>query len=293
MKTIENQFLSVSVREKGAELASIISKESGNEFVLQVKKGGWPLSSPVLFPIIGCVKNNKLIHKGKEYDMHIHGFAHYQEFEVSCESSEELRFTLASNGRFLEKYPFEFELILGYKLSGKSVVCSFEVVNKSDEDMYFQVGGHTAYICPLNENENRNQCYLGFEGTSAITTSRIDMSCGLLLDKKEQIELTSEGLLKIEDDLFKKDALVIEGNQVHEVKLLDSNKKAYMSVEFDAPLFGVWSIGDKVAPFVCIEPWYGRCDKKTFDGEIKDREWINRITPSQKFYKEYKINIFD
>ena len=110
----------------------------------------------------------------------------------------------------------------------------------------------------------------------------------MVLNKKAYISL-KEGILPITEDLFDGDALVIENHQVQRVALLDKNKKEYLAVEFDAPLVGVWSPPKKQAPFVCIEPWYGRCDSENFDGELKDREWENELEAGEEFYAEYKV----
>ena len=91
--------------------------------------------------------------------------------------------------------------------------------------------------------------------------------------------------------MFDGDALVIEGHQIQRVALTDPQRKEYLAVEFDAPLVGIWSPPKKQAPFVCIEPWYGRCDSVGYSGELKDREWIQKLEPKETFDVEYKIII--
>lgn len=101
----------------------------------------------------------------------------------------------------------------------------------------------------------------------------------------------AEGLLPIAEDLFDGDALVIEDHQVQQVAFLGGDKKEYLAVEFNAPLVGIWSPPKKHASFVCIEPWYGRCDSEVFEGELKDREWGNTLKPGEEFEAVYKIKV--
>ena len=96
----------------------------------------------------------------------------------------------------------------------------------------------------------------------------------------------------LHDNIFDNDALIIENSDVNEISLIDNNKK-YLTVKFDAPLFGIWSPTKKNAPFVCIEPWYGRCDAEDFNGDITEREWSNSLEIGETWYKEYEIIIHE
>ena len=112
-----------------------------------------------------------------------------------------------------------------------------------------------------------------------------------LTSTRTEIREYKDGLIPITEDLFDIDTLVIENDQVKRVALLDSNKEEYIAVEFDAPIVGIWSPPGKCAPFVCLEPWYGRCDCEEFNGELKDREYGNTIAAGEVFKAEYKIII--
>ncbi|MBQ1193944.1 MAG: aldose 1-epimerase family protein [Lachnospiraceae bacterium] len=298
MDIIENDFLIASFRRNGAELASLKSKKNGKEYIFPGIPQFWSKSSPVLFPIVGCLKNGRFKHKGKEYGMNIHGFANYQDFEISNHTEASIAFILESKGKFSDIYPFEFELTIRYRLEENELIVGYEVVNLSDERMYFSIGGHTAFVCPIIETDKRNEYFLKFHGIDYLDCSRIDMSCGLLYEEHERIELQKAdtndkgGILRIDDNLFDKDTLIGENYQTHEISLLSPDKAPYLSVCFEAPVFGIWSPKGKAAPFICIEPWYGRCDKKSFDGSLSEREWGNALDIKETFYKEFSIKIF-
>ena len=114
---------------------------------------------------------------------------------------------------------------------------------------------------------------------------------GLVTVNKEE-RRTEDGVIPITETLFDGDALVIEDDQVKRVAILDPDGKECLAVEFDSPLVGIWSPPKKNAPFVCIEPWYGRCDSEAFDGELPDREWGNTLEPGGEFYSEYRIIVY-
>ena len=113
---------------------------------------------------------------------------------------------------------------------------------------------------------------------------------GLLTARKKEFELTNHKM-RIVEDLFDEDALIIEGNQAKRVGLVNPQGETYLEVEFDAPLFGIWSPAKKSAPFVCIEPWYGRSDKEDFSKKLEEREWGNELKAGEIFEKSYQIRV--
>jgi len=162
----------------------------------------------------------------------------------------------------------------------------WRVNNVGNETMYFSIGGHPAFVCPANAEDKQSDYWLHFEGTDQITSRMI--SDGLATDEIITYPL-EEGYLRITENLFDNDALVVENHQTQRVSLCRPDKTPYVTVSFDAPLFGVWSVPGKQAPFVCIEPWYGRCDHQNFEGTLKDREWGNALEAGAKFEVSYMI----
>ena len=96
--------------------------------------------------------------------------------------------------------------------------------------------------------------------------------------------------MTVTDDLFEEDALVLENSQAHEVSLVDGNGEVYVTVSFDAPVFGIWSSSPD-APFVCIEPWYGVSDREDFSKELTERTWSQSLKAGEVFEGGYKITL--
>lgn len=277
---LENDYLVISVDTHGAELSSIINKKENKEMLWQGDPEYWGRKSPVLFPVVGKYKKGKTTYEGEEYSLGQHGFARDMEFVIAEKTSNKLTFILESNNKTLEVYPFNFRLTCTFQLVDNKIVVGWEVQNTDNKKIYFSIGAHPAFYCEKSKTVlTMNSENLKYSLVNAD---------GLYTPKKYDVE--SEFVLH--DSIFDNDALIIENSNVTEVSLVD-NDKEYITVKFDAPLFGIWSPTKKNAPFVCIEPWFGRCDAEDFNGDITEREWSNALEIGEKWYKEYEIIIHE
>lgn len=287
---LKNQQLCIEVDSFGAELKSLKKNATGQEYMWDANPAYWKRTSPVLFPIVGSLNNGVYRHAGKEYAMSQHGFARDMEFMLARQTESELLFGLDATQETLEKYPFRFRLEIGYQLAGNTLTVSWKVYNKEDKEMCFSIGGHPAFMCPLNAGEAQTDYKILFD-TKKETLASAVIGAGGTLSPRTKALLLKEGYMDITADLFDEDALIIENNQAHCVSLCDKEGKPYLTVQFKAPLFGIWSPAKKNAPFICIEPWYGRCDREDFQGELSQREWGNKLAPSEAFLAEYTISV--
>ena len=288
--TLQNEQLTIRIDSFGAELKSVKDNQSSKEYMWSGDKNYWGKTSPILFPFVGSLKNNEYSYSGEKYKIGRHGFARDMEFQFVSRDDYSIVFALEDNKETKKKYPFCFRLEIEYEINEKKVKVKWRVINKDNKTMYFSVGGHPAFVCPMTEGLRRTDCFIKFEGVDEITTTLLDMESGLITGETKKYPLKSN-LLSIDEALFDNDALIIENHQNHRVSLCGENRQPYLTVSFDAPLFGVWSVPDSNASFVCIEPWYGRCDSKNFNGELQDRDWTNSIDADEVFEKEYEICI--
>ena len=277
---LENEFLKISVDTHGAELSSIFNKKENKNMLWHGDPEFWGRKSPVLFPVVGKYKNGKTTYDGKEYALGQHGFARDSEFTLVEQSETKLVFTLESNEDSLTKYPFKFRLVCSFELRNDKIIVGWKVENIDEKTIYFSIGAHPAFYCEKSKTilsmNKENLEYSLVNGNGLYTPEKYDVESSFVLH----------------DNIFDKDALIIENSNVTEVSLIDNGKK-YITVKFDAPLFGIWSPTKKNAPFVCIEPWYGRCDGADFNGDITEREWGNSLSVGETWYKEYEITIHE
>ncbi len=287
---LKNSEISIGVESLGAELKSLKKLDTGTEYMWCGDARFWNRTSPILFPFVGSAKDKKFRTKGQTYSMTQHGFARDMEFALLSHTEDELWFGLGSDEGTLEKYPYEFCLKLGYRIQGNKVAVLWQVENPGTETLPFSIGGHPAFNCPIQEGAARSGYFLDFGQVDNVLSTRISEN-GLALNEQDAYSLDN-GMLPITDHLFDHDALVIENDQTHTVSLCRPDKSSYVKVTMDAPLFGVWSpAGSPVAPFVCIEPWHGRCDKEDFTGTLEEREWGSQIAPGEVWKASYTIEI--
>lgn len=287
MVELTNEHLTVQISSHGAELCSIRGNASGQEYLWQADPTYWKRHSPVLFPIVGSVWENRYHHAGQSYALSQHGFARDMDFELVSQSETEVLFRLESNAETLAKYPFPFRLEIGYKLIRNQVKVLWAVYNPVSTDLYFQIGAHPAFYYPNYTPEDSERGYFAFDKTDALSYILIAEK-GCVSPDTYSLHL-QEGLLPLDTHTFDRDALILENGQVNEVRLLDTKKEAYLSLRFSAPVVGLWSPPTKNAPFVCIEPWYGRCDRAHYTGEYKDKDWMQHLSGNGEFHADYTI----
>lgn len=287
LHTLQSGALRVIISDAGAEIIKIEDILSGRNYLWHGDSAYWGRRSPVLFPIVGGLKNKAYKYAGREYPMSQHGFARDREFQMTEHNVDTIWFELKADEESLKVYPFRFRLEIGYRLEGRKITVMWRVANEDKKTMFFSIGGHPAFMCPIDGEGKQTDYYLIFDNKEPLSYGKL--SANGLLDTEGHTLDTCGGCMPIAEHLFDEDALVIEGGQAHQVALAGPDKKPYLTVKFDAPLFGLWSPAKKQAPFVCIEPWYGRCDRESFVGMLADREYGNELRPGKIFETEYTI----
>lgn len=290
-KFLENNILKVEIDSFGAEVKSVLNKKDYREYMWYGNPKFWGRTSPVLFPFVGSLKNKEYIAKGKTYSMGQHGFARDNEFQVTSENETEIWFSFASSKETLEKYPYEFLLEIGYRLTGNELEVIWKVSNPADETMYFSIGAHPAFLCPVHGEDKKTGYKLFFEGVNEIHHHGNDVASGLAI-KEDLVISLDNGRVDITEDFFDRCTYMIEGNQTKKVGIEDIEGNRIVDVSFDTPLFAIWSPEKKQAPFICIEPWYGRCDAIDFEGDITKREFTNVLGAKECFNGGYSMSFY-
>ena len=290
METLSNSILTVQIAEHGAELQSI--KKDGKEYLWQGNAKFWGRRSPVLFPIVGRVWNNKYRHAGNTYEIGQHGFARDMDFKLTYKEYKGAVYWLESTPDTLGKFPFPFRLLVGYLLEENKITVKWRVENLGAMDMYFQIGAHPAFYFPEFDAATKDRGFFVFDRKSDLEYI-MPTEKGCVSPERHVLKLNKEGLMPIDIHTFDCDTYIFDNKQLKKITLLDKKKKPHISLEFNSPLVALWSPTKTHpdCPFVCIEPWYGRCDSVGYSGELKDREWIQKLEPKETFDVEYKIII--
>lgn len=290
INTLENTLIKVEVSDQGAELQSIFHKQFQIEYLWQGEASVWPRKAPVLFPIVGKVKDNTYKVAGKEYSLPQHGFARDKAFTLISSTKSSVVYRLTQSEESLKNFPFEFQLDIIYAIENSILKVEYKILNPSaTADLYYSIGAHPGFNCPLVEGEKFEDYYLEFEKAEKL--NRILLDGGLRGDATESVSLTTDKKLPLAFDLFgPKDAIVVSGLNSERISL-KSNKSSH-GLHFDYknyPWFGIWS---KPGPFVCLEPWMGVADDIHSTGDFTKKESIQFLKPQAEASFTYSIELF-
>ncbi len=290
MNTIlKNDVAVVEIKKAGAEIVSFKSLVNDTEYVWDGNENIWGSHAPVLFPLVCAVVNNEIRVDGKTYEIGNHGFAKFSDFEVVEANDTTAVFKLTYSEKTLAMYPFKFNLFMTYTLNGNKLETKYKVENIDDKDIYFQLGTHPAFNCPLDKEDQFEDYYLEFDQEE--TLERFFMNAGnCIISGKSEVLIENSKILPLTHELFYDGALVFK--EVNSKKITLKSKKSAKNVVVsneNLPTLGIWQKKD--APFVCIEPWYGLADTDNFTGEFKDRDRIIQLKQNESFEASLNIEV--
>jgi galactose mutarotase-like enzyme len=277
--------LTVTINSKGAEISSVKNKE-GLEFVWQAKQEVWPRHAPVLFPIVGKLKDNTFSLNDQVYELSQHGFARDHEFTLVQKNASLCVYELKPNAETKKLYPFDFVLKIKYELKDNFLTTSYIVTNPNDTDLLFSIGAHPGFNCPLTKGETFEDYFLEF-GSDRLSLTELNNglrrpSTGSGTGAKKDLVLKDKKL-HLTKNLFDNDALVFENRQIDKVTLRSEKSGHKITIEcIGWPYFGIWS-KKGCTEFVCLEPWYGIADHENSTGDLHKKEGIIQLKPHQQF----------
>ena len=279
--TISNTHLSATINPLGAELISLKDKEN-KEYIWEGNPKFWGKHSPILFPIVGRLKDDIYSHNEKSYSLSRHGFAREMEFSILEKSSNKVVFYLKHTDETLKNYPFYFELKISYTLIDTNLKIGYEVVNLNAFEMPFSIGAHPAFALP-NTFENYE---LLFEKTEKLLSYQLEND--LISDKTISLPM-QENSLPLAYPLFENDALIFKKLKSKSIAILE-NKVPFLKINFEGfPSLGIWT--KENAPYICLEPWFGYADTNTNSGTLTEKEGVQIISAHETFTSEYSIEI--
>jgi len=280
--TISNSYISAQIYSKGAELFSLKSIKTNEEYIWEGDPKYWGKHSPVLFPIIGTLKNNSYSYKDQEYKLSRHGFARDLNFEIIQSSENQAVFSLKASEETKKVYPFEFELHLTYTLTETKIEIKYTIINKDKVAIPFSIGAHPAFALP----KNFESYSLEFEAQETLTCHTLEND--LVSDSKFEINLEDKKL-PLQYATFENDALIMKTLQSKEITILDENKPLLKVIFKDFNNLGIWTkVG---APFICIEPWLGYSDTVHTKGNLLEKDGIQIVNKKTNYECLFSIEI--
>ena len=288
MQIIKSRSLTVKINPKGAELTSIFNHENQTEYMWNADPNFWGKSSPVLFPIVGALIENRYRFEEKEYALPRHGFARDRVFVVEKLEENSLTFLLTHDENTLKVYPFKFEFRLIYSLENNALKVTYSVKNIGETRMYFSVGGHPAFAVPLSDNTEYEDYYLEFNQTEIF--QRWGLTPEGLIEVQPFNFMVDTNKLDLTKELFYDDAIVFKNLESTSVTLKTDKTANQLKFDFEGfPYLGIWAA--KNANFVCIEPWCGIADSADYRQELTQKEGIIELDSDEIFERTWRVTI--
>jgi galactose mutarotase-like enzyme len=288
MIQISNGIIEASFLAKGAELKSLLTLQCEKEWIWEADPAFWGKTSPILFPIVGGLKDDTYQFNGQNFQLPRHGFARDMEFEVRKHQRDQVVFGLASSKKTRRVYPFDFDLEIEYRLEGNAFLVQYRVKNISEQNqLWFSLGAHPAFSIEVNEMKSFSDYMLNFEEDNELHPHPLHDN--LLKRKRNNIALQNHGL-PLTYSLFENDALVLTDLESQQIILSNSKDNEKLIFSFsNFPYFGIWSA--KNANFVCLEPWAGIADFEDHNGELTEKAGINSLLPNDEWKAEWKVEL--
>ena len=289
MYKIENEELLVEFQLLGAQMRRLKSKTKDKDYLWHGDAKYWKRSAPILFPIVGRLKNDEYEIDGKKYKLSQHGFARDKDFELREKKEESILFRLIYSQATLEVYPFKFELYIEYSLNKNMVEIEYRVKNIDERDIYFSIGAHPAFYWPLDKDLSKEDYILEFEQPENLKIHLLN-EAGLLKNQSKEF-LKNSRTIELKEELFAADALIFKTTESQSISLKSQLSNSEVKLNFTSfPYLGIWSKA-KGAPFICIEPWYGIADSVDSEGDLKNKEGIIRLKKEAEFSCQHSIEI--
>ena len=282
IQTIENKHIEIKVKDFGAELCSARSKKNNKEYMWQADVNIWPRYSPILFPIVGELKENYFTYQNKKFELNRHGFARNSLFELQALEQHQIVHKLINNTKTKSVFPFDFSFLVKHSLRDKTLTVTFDIQNLSNTSMPFSVGGHPAFAV-----SELDQVSIRF---NKVPNSPPNLLKRGLISDETLMDIKSKNLT-IEKNTFNRDALAFIKSGIQEATLIEKGIEILKLSFADMPYLGIWSKPN--APFICIEPWNGVADFWNSTNDLFQKEGIKILAPYENFTCGYKITFYD
>jgi len=286
MISLSNKEYSAHISPLGAELKSLYHKPTSTELMWQGNPEWWGRTAPVLFPIVGKLKDNKYNYQNINYELPQHGFARDMVFEVEESKDDTATFILYSSEETKAKYPFDFKLSIIYHLNDFGLTTTYIVYNLSEnEPLLFSIGTHPAFNIPFITDTAQTDYAIKFQHTEELI--RYKLENGLISGNTLNMGLTQE--IPFNPDLFIDDALVFKNLRSEYVEIVHQpTQNAIRLTAKNFPFYGIWQ--KHKAPFLCLEPWCGIADNIYSEGDFEKKEGMETLSPQEKFDISFSIS---
>lgn len=286
--SISNANLTAVIDSMGAQLVSL--RSPAHEYLWVADEKYWHEHAPVLFPIVGALRDGRTHIGGSWYQMGRHGFAKRSQFTLSAQTESSVSLTLTESPETLAVYPFPFRLTVTYTLADSGIETAFRVENTGGAPLPYSIGGHPGFNIPVGEEAAFEDYTIQFHEDEEQFCPVIDLQAGLIDWSAQGFKLSGREI-PLRHELFYQDALVFEELNSSSVRII--NKATGHGVEMDFtgfPMLGIWSAVND-GPYVCLEPWTGCATLTTEGDEFVEKKGMAQLQPGETGEHKFTVNI--
>lgn len=285
--TLKCGNMQIAINSRGAEQEHLIY--NGKDY-MRIRDEFWNRKAPVLFPIVGKLRDLKTYINGNLYSMNQHGFARDLEFDVDSITDNKITFVSKYTDETLRMYPFKYQLQISYEIDGNTLHVRYTVTNKGKDKMYFNIGGHPGFKLPMYEGENFEDYSVKFETTENFNAPTVNMENGTL-NFIDTIPYENIDKIDLNYKYFEIDAIVIPNIKSKKVKLVNKQDKGIEFSYYNMNTLAIWTKPN--APFVCLEPWKGYADHTDSDYNFIKKDDIVKLKQNESYVCGYDVTILD
>jgi len=280
MYQLKNDILSVSVHPTGAQLCSLFSLTTETEYLWQPGHETWPHSSMLLFPNPGRIAQDRVVIGGKVYPATMHGFANDLPFDLIEQSEEKLVLEL-KDGAYTRKYfPYAFRLQVEFLLEGDTLTQNFRVINDDDKPVYYCLGAHPGFYCPLVLGEKAEDYSLVFDRPQQLKQEELEENTRLLTGKQTPY-LQNETKIPLHDHFFDNGPMLFNGIDAETLTLRSSVSGRFVQMGIAGfPNLCLWGVPTRMS-LIAIEPWIGTSDRVDTDHVWERKPGIQVVQAGQ------------
>jgi len=287
---LENEFLKVRVSSKGAELQSIFSKQTNCEYIWQPVQGIWERHSMLLFPNAGRIADNYVVIGGQPYPAKMHGFADEMDFNLIYKDDKKIELEISSNAETIKMFPYKFRMRISFVLENQFLTEKFCVINESKEDIYFSLGAHPGFKCPILPDECGNDYSILFDCAQNIDELCLQKNTRLVTGEKKPF-LSGESEIRLSENFFDNGPILAQGMSANSIKLYSNKSGRYIEMSVKGfEYLCLWGVEQKMS-IICIEPWCGISDYVGTDHVWERKPGIQRIGVGENFARELVFSV--
>lgn len=290
MYKLKNNKLSIQVSDVGAQLTSLYSTETEMEYLWQPGYETWPHSSMLLFPNPGRIAQDRVVIGGKVYPATMHGFADNMHFDLVEQTDSKLVLELKDSDYTRKYFPYAFRLQVEFLLHGDTLIQNFRIVNDDDKPVYYCLGAHPGFYCPLVLGEKAEDYSLIFDRPQHLYRMELEENTRLLTGNKESY-LNNETNIPLHDHFFDNGPMLFEGVDAQTITLKSSTSGRFVELGVAGfPNLCLWGVPTRMS-LIAIEPWIGTSDRVDTDHVWEHKPGIQTVQPGAENVHTLKFRV--